>query len=131
MPEEGFLQNPAIMSAGMEGVKRMLIAQRHMWCIDALESYAHNDEKFNGGDVAVLKSRVLALFLELQAGLRRVLSDKEVSVLEAQLNSRTLEELYAAFQTMDNFLDGAGLTEWGTLVPQADDLFAGVDDDLV
>ena len=128
---DSFLSNPELMSAGVEQIKRMLIAQRHMWVVDAIEAYKRVEAGSGYNvDTSVIKSRVFSLFLELQSGLRRVLSDAEFSFLSSQVESKEFDEIYAAFIMMDSFLDSTGLMEWGQLVPQADDLFAGVDDDL-
>lgn len=94
-------------------VVKIVMLERREQVIETLESY--HEKKANGNsmkeDLSLIKARVMALWYELQGIARRRLKPKEYDLIEkGMMDAKEWTELQAAFQWMNEFVDGLGLT---------------------
>ena len=92
----------ATVSASAIDILRILILQRRNDVIDAFEQY-RKIEKHSNPDTAIIRSRLISLFMEIQAMLKRKL--KEYEELCELIQSEEFDSLEVAFFLINEFLD--------------------------
>jgi len=94
-------------------VVRILILQRRADCIEALEKYKKEDFAGITPNIALLKSRIYGLFLEIQGALKRKLekNKEQYEQLIQKINSNNIKDIEEAFFYLNEYLDRINLTK--------------------
>ena len=94
-------------------IERVLVLQRRNDCIESYESYIRT--RLNGVESSdsTFRSRVLGLFIELKASLKRHYP-KEWEEVEENIKTGDSEKLFNAFDLINDFLDTIKLTRLDT-----------------
>jgi len=95
-------------------VVRILILQRHSDLLEAYEQY--NKQLYNGvqPSLAVVRARVLSLYIQIHASLKRRLSSKDYDELKRQVHSKELEDIKGTIFSLNDILDDLRLTRIDT-----------------
>lgn len=103
--------NDATIATPAIDVKRILILQDRQYLKEAIGAYKKNS--FGGVVVepSVVCSRLYELFLEVSAGLKRHISEKDYKELFALVEGNDFDKAVEAFHIIDEWLDKIGLTK--------------------
>ena len=93
---------------------KVAILERRSYFIDALEAYHKQKTPGIETHTSILKSRLLALYLELQPALERHKSPEHLAELIDRIRSNEYEDLYEAFLIINRWLDKTKLTRVDT-----------------
>ena len=107
--------NETTISRPADEIVKILILERRQHVFDMLEFH---DKKSGVGvdvDIAIVRSRVWALFLQIRATYKRHKPD-EYKRLYALCRGRKIEELIRAVEDIDDFLDDLQLTRFDNKV---------------
>lgn len=91
-------------------VVRILILQRRSDLIEALERYNKQEYQNSTPDISVVRARLVSLFIELQAGLKRRLKVKQYEDLLEKVYAGDKESIYWCIDYINNYLDEIRLT---------------------
>ncbi len=91
-------------------VVRILILQRRADVFEALEQYNKDNYANIQADLSVVRARLYSLFLELQGGLKRRLSDKEYTKIVKDLTNKEEETVLKIILMFNEYLDTLKLT---------------------
>ncbi len=95
-------------------VLKILILQRREFVIDTLEQYYSSDIRGASGRDNMVFASLRSLFLELQAALKRDLSDDEYFNLRLKVFSRNIADAEQAFDFLNTWLDNKRITRVDT-----------------
>lgn len=102
--------NETTISIAAIDIERVSILQRRYDVIEALEDYKKKRYGGAGAPLSYVRARLLSLFIELQAFLKRKLSEKEYGELQNTcFNSKDEMELVEALFTINEILDSVRL----------------------
>jgi len=91
-------------------VVRILILQRRADLIDAIEHYRKQDFNGVGSSLALVRSRLFSLFLELQGALKRKLPPKVYeNLLFNVTNKNKIGDIENLFYELNQYLDSINL----------------------
>lgn len=106
--------NEATVGTPATEVVKILLLQRRYDLMEALEKYYKDKFQQTETDLTIVKARLLTLFLEMQAGLKRRLKKTEYDLLIQKINADTESELNEAILTLNEELDKINLTKIDT-----------------
>ena len=86
-------------------VVRILILQRRSDLIEALEKFNKMEYQNAGPDISVVRARLVSLFIELQAGLRRRLKEKDFNSLEKAMGVGDKNNILYCINFLNGYLD--------------------------
>lgn len=102
--------NEATIGTPAVDVVRILILQRRSDFIEALERYNKMEYQNTSPDISIVKARLVSLFLELQAGLKRRLKKESYTELMAKVYHEDMAQVLEAFNYLNEYLDDIRLT---------------------
>lgn len=97
--------NEATIGTPASDIIRVAILERRSYFIDALEAYHKIKSQGIETNTSILKSRLLALFLELQPAIERHKATEHYEQLIDRIRSNEYEDLYEAFLVINRWLD--------------------------
>lgn len=86
-------------------IVRILILQRRADLFEAWEKYKKQSYMNVQADLSVVRARLYTFFLELQAGFKRRMKEKDYKKIKSQISSEDEEEVLAAIYFMNEELD--------------------------
>lgn len=92
-------------------VKRILMLQDRQYLKEAIGAFKKSEYSGGAVDLHVVRSRLIELFLECRAGLRRHLKKDEWEDLNELLSSDQFDDVLEAYYIIDTYLDEIGLTK--------------------
>lgn len=103
--------NEATVSTPAVDVVRILILQRRSDLFEALERYNKTEYQGAQSDISIVRARLVSLFMELQAGIRRrTKDDKEYIKLKSKIYSSNPDNILEAIEYLNGYLDDMKLT---------------------
>ena len=94
-------------------VIKMVILERREQCIESIEAY-YNIESSDidtSHKTARLRACIMALWFELQAMIRRRLTEQEYEEVESGIrSSKSFQDLITSYEWLNKFVDDLGLT---------------------
>ena len=106
--------NETTIGTPAANVVRILILQRRADLFEAIESYNKSIEIGIQVSLGIIKSRLFSLWLELQAALKRKLTEPGYNLLLEKVHSDNYLELIEVVYEFNEYLDAIRLTRIDT-----------------
>jgi len=97
--------NDATIGTPAVDVVRILILQRRSDLFEALEQYNKQEIRGIQCDLAVVRSRLISLFYELQSGLKRRSTVEEYNSIVEGLKSDKIDDVKKIISKVNHYLD--------------------------
>ena len=107
--------NESTITRTPKDILEILIIEKRTYFIDAFEKYNKDRSNNIKASIAVIKSRLFSLFLEIRPSLKKHLDKKEFEELEGLLESKESKGLLDAFDIMSEFLYSKKLIMWDSM----------------
>jgi len=91
-------------------VVRILVLQRRSDLFEAIERYNKLDYQGTTPDIAIVRARLVSLFLEIQASLKRRLKQQEYDQLKEKIYSPDIVDIMDGVYYLNEYLDNMRLT---------------------
>lgn len=106
--------NEATVGVPAGEILKILILQRRTYVFDSYELLVKQDSQGVVANVSLFKSRLHALFLEIQSILKRRMKKDEYTALTEDLDSNEISVLYRVMISINDQLDDLNLTRIDT-----------------
>jgi len=108
--------NESTITTAPHDIVKILILERRKYVCDAIEHYFKQEGNGISVPLAIVKSRLIGLFFEIQAGLKRDLPNKEYNDIKKTIfNCVDIEQAKKVFETLNDWFDTKRLTRIDTI----------------
>lgn len=97
--------NEATIGTPAVDVVRILILQRRSDLIEALEQYNKMEYRNASPDLSIVRARLVSLYIELRAGLKRRLKKEEFTSIEKAMGQSEKDRILYCVNYLNGYLD--------------------------
>jgi len=108
--------NESTITTAPQDIVKIMILERRKYVCDAMEHYFKQEGNGISPSLSLVRSRMIALFYEIQASLKRDKDKNEYEEIKKQIfESKDIEELQTSLGELNKWFDDKRLTRIDTI----------------